>query len=223
MKLRANQGTTDDGMGPYYLTINYAGMSVEIFITQEEALGAFINLSHTERMYFSALNTERSDEIIVNSSGKWNARIYNGDYFSFQSEGNPLQQHINGATEDGFRVYSVESNTAVTNRYSFVLVSLEDMPNVSEVIVLEQFGTSGQYLSVTPKTFPNIPAGGGSTDKITVYSTGPWTAKLEMANADGYAYFAQYEEESDKEGDDKDGTDDDENPTGPQVWKRFKR
>lgn len=216
LSVKARPGSADD-MEPYYVTVSYADMSVDILITQEESLGSYVNLSYTDRLYFLASELGSSDEITVTSSGRWKCKIYNGNYFSFEAGGSPVQE-ISGVSEGSFKIHTTQSNEDLHSRYSFVLVSLEDMPNVSEVMVLEQYGTSGQHLWVDPTHFPKIPAGGGSTDKITVFATGSWTARIEVIN--GSAYFEQdMEEEEDEEGDDKEGNEDEEDPTGPQVWK----
>ncbi|MCD7977595.1 MAG: hypothetical protein LUG51_10725 [Tannerellaceae bacterium] len=208
----AGPGTIEEH-NPSYVTISFGGMTSTIYITQELSLGSYLTLTPADHQYFSRTAPQSSGNITVNSSGKWKAKVYNGDYFSFQSGGSVKE--ISGVSGDRFNVHTIESNPGSDSRYSFVLVYLEDMPSVSETIVLQQYGDS--YIIINPSAFDPISGGGGSTPNITVSSSGPWKASVTINR--GTAYFEDAIDLDAGDGEDENNdNDNDEDETGPVEW-----
>ncbi len=202
LKIKAEPGLIDES-NPSQVTISFNGMTANIYITQKESLGSYLTLTPADQLFFMPVAPQTSGDIVVNSSGRWKAEIYNGDYFSFESGSTPVTQ-ISGNPGDSFKIHAIESNSESASRYSFVVVYLEGMESVSDAIVLQQFGNSEQYLIVNPTTFPLLSAGGGSTDNIHVVASGAWTATIKYSGGDAKAYFQGPINEDEEEDEDAD-------------------
>ncbi len=188
-----------------YIELQFGSLKATINITQNSRNTDFITLSVASLPFFSAAANAMSDAIKVNSSGDWKAQIYNGEYFSFRSD--ELKQDWTGQTTESFNIFTRSSNTDAAARYSFVLVSLIDNPEVSKVLVLAQRGVggltiepAGDYYGFNAFGKPTSVSGDYYQFKVSAYEGGdgsvPMKWKAEIT--DGAAYFEIKDLESDK-------------------------
>lgn len=132
-----------------YVILRFGNLKATMNIQQTGARTDRLVLSVATLPSFSSVAHEsNSGYITVSSSGPWTAKIYNGNYFSFDT-GSVAITDETGDDGDGFTVYAIDTNTDPTPRYAFVLVALDSNIEMSRVLVLAQNGIGG--LGVSPE------------------------------------------------------------------------
>lgn len=175
------------------IELKFAGMSGIIEIVQSGKTEKYLTLSHTTVPTYPAgsPNTDMvsASPILITSSGAWTAKIYNGDYFSFNTNTVARVDTKTGVSGHYIHnIYTFSANADEESRTAFVLISLDEDPdNYRNVIVLTQAGTGGFTLSPNNNNVsfePNrtLTNAAGNTNVYTVQPSDEadtWTATIE--------------------------------------------
>ncbi|MCD7977597.1 MAG: hypothetical protein LUG51_10735 [Tannerellaceae bacterium] len=189
LTFEAASGTTDNDI--YHIELSFSTLSASIVVEQEGGNADYVNLDSYAMIQLQGFAGDVSRVVKVTSSDNWVAEIAYGNYFSFIP--GSVQSRIEGASGGHFTIYTAQDNFAGGVRYCFVKIYLADKPEISRVIVMEQKGENlgEHYLFITPNTFEDMPASGGSTAPITIYSSGAWKGEV-IAYENAAAFFEDY-------------------------------
>lgn len=182
------------------LRFSFGQITAEISITQEfYEVVDYLNLNLYELPPFTSQGGEMSDLITVSATGDWIAEIYNSGFNTFSFEAGSEKFAIEGRDGESFNVYSIKENTKTVSHFSFVVVKLKSNPYISRVILLEQLYKGAEYIWATPSTFDPMPAGGGYTPVIKVYSSGRFDGTISISGPCSEALFVVPEDDDDEE------------------------
>lgn len=175
------------------ILLKFAGMSGIIEIVQSGKTERFLSLSHTHVATYPAGSVNgdmlSQDPILIKSSGPWTAKIYNGDYFSFNTTASSRTDTKTGVNGDYINnIYNIEVNPLQESRTAFVLISLDEDPdNYRNVVILTQAGTGGFTLSPTntnvnfepDKSLASTPGNNNEFRLVPGDQNDTWTATIE--------------------------------------------
>ncbi|MCD8260203.1 MAG: hypothetical protein LUD15_00810 [Bacteroides sp.] len=145
-----------------YVELQFGRLSVLVNITQSGEKELFLELSHQTLPMFTGEGTEVSEAITVTSSGPWTAKIYN-DLSTFEFGTGGLDLTGNNLTQ--FTIKTIQDNQDIDNRYAFVLVTLDEDPDIARVVLVSQNGL-GQ-LDLDPEGDLRFTADGATIDDPT--------------------------------------------------------
>lgn len=162
--LKKREGTLD---------LAFAGLKGTVQIIQEPKESHFLRLDVTSLKGFSATSGSAVDQFItINSSADWIAKVYNTGGSDFVISGNNTGQSGEALT------ITVGSDNA-TNKVltGFVLVSLEDIPGYSRVVMLKQSTLGGISIDL------------GSLNALDFKANGTPKSVLNGVSGDAYEFI----------------------------------
>jgi hypothetical protein len=186
-----------------YVELAFGSLKGIINVNQVAALEKYIELSVKTIPTFAGNRATAAAPIRVNSSGEWNAELYNVDghftspprpAFTFGKLPNTNTTEITGNNNDELSISSTGENTTGADVISFLLVQLKADPTVRQVIMLTQKPTGGFSLGSQQKQLQFNALGerlpGASNDnRFTVTTTNPddtWTVVLSGTDATAF-------------------------------------
>jgi hypothetical protein len=123
------------------ITLEFNGMKATVKVIQTGKTTHFINVTPKDNIHFEANKDESSEDILIASSDEWEAKIYNGNYFSFDKTKSILSTE--GSADDKINIYTTQENTGASANMSFVVFNLKKNPEVTATITLSQTGSGG--------------------------------------------------------------------------------
>ena len=191
-----------------YVELSFGSLRGIINVTQEAAVTRYLRLGATSVPVFAGNVAATSEEIRVNSSGDWTARIYNANYpyagdrpaFAF-GDATSVDLVKTGASGQGFTVSTTGPNGHIAGSppvaapvVSFLLVQLDDDPTVRKVLMLTQKPAGGFAMGSSQKQLlfdaSGRPLPGASNKELFAVKTSDpdeaWNATLSGADAGAF-------------------------------------
>jgi hypothetical protein len=154
-----------------YVELRFGNLKAVITIRQAGDLSRYVELSRYAVPAFPGNGVfQMEGDVQVSSSGPWSARIY-GEGFTFQFRGSdpsdPSPKELfHYPSGHAFTITSLGTNPTLDPRHAFVLVYLDEEPEVNKVLVLSQDGqTTFTMPGVAPGAKIDFDATGATTDR----------------------------------------------------------